>query len=307
MNNLLRKAYKLIIDSDYRFLKLADLGVYNAMSDEEYIKRKFKAEMGYSLPLDKPETYNEKLQWLKLYDRDSSYTCMVDKYSVKQYVADKIGKQYIIPSYGVWDKFSEIEFDKLPNSFVLKCTHDSGGLVICKDKNKLNYSLAKKKICACLKRNFFYQGREWPYKNVKPRILAEMYLDDETGNGLNDYKFFCFNGVPKIMFVATERQKDHSEVKFDFFDMDFKHLDIHDGHQLSQNVIEKPYCFEEMKSLASKLSTGVPQLRVDFYEYNNRVYFGELTFFQRSGFCPITPKEWDYKMGSWIELPLKKE
>lgn len=298
---MIKKLLKLIYDPQYRFVKLSEYGFYNNLSDEEFIKRKFRAELGYELNLQNPRTFNEKLQWLKLHDHNPIYPLMVDKYEVKRIVSERIGEKYIIPTYGVWNRFSEIDFDSLPNKFVLKCTHDSGGIVICKDKSSFNYKNAKRKIEKCLKRNFFLYGREWPYKNIKPRIIAEKYLESDDDN-LPDYKFFCFNGIPKVMFIATDRQKNGEEVKFDFFDMNFNHLPIENGHPLASFPPDKPKNFDLMKELARLLSISIPQIRVDFYEMNGDVYFGELTFFQHSGFCPIKPLEWDIKMGDWIEI-----
>lgn len=306
IKKLFRALKKYIKDPAYRFEKNSYLGFYDSINDEEYLKRKFKAIMGEELNLDNPQTFNEKLQWLKLYDRKPQYTQMVDKYEVKKYVANIIGEEYIIPTLGVWDKFEDIDFDSLPNQFVLKCTHDSGGLVICTDKNKFDYKSAKKKISKCLKRNYYYLNREWPYKDVKPRIIAEKYMVDESGYELKDYKLFCFGGEPKLMFIATDRSNPDEETKFDFYDMDFNHLQIKNGHPNSNKDIPVPNSFEEMKVLASKLSKGIPQIRVDFYNINGKIYFGELTLFHWSGMVPFEPEEWDYKLGEWIELPSKK-
>ena len=273
---------------------------FPVLPDKAYLKIKYKLAMGKSLDLDNPRTFNEKLQWLKLYDRRPEYTRMVDKYEAKKYVAEKIGEEYIIPTLGVWDRFDDIDFDSLPDQFVLKCTHDSGGLVIVKDKSKLDRAAAKKKIEKSLKKNYYYSGREWPYKNVKPRILAEQYMVDESGTELKDYKFFAFDGTPKALFIATNRGID---TRFDFFDMDFNHLPILNGHANADKEIHKPAGFEEMKVLTAKLSAGIPQLRVDFYDINGRVYFGEMTFFHMSGMTPFEPETWDEVFGEWIQLP----
>ena len=194
----------------------------------------------------------------------------------------------------------------MPNQFVIKCTHDSGGLVICKDKNTFDKKAARTKIEGCLKRNFYYYGREWVYKNITPRILVEQYMEDKETGDLRDYKFFTFNGVAKALFIATERQDNSSETKFDFFDMDFKHLDLRSGHPNSKKDINKPATFDEMRTLAECLSKNIPHLRVDFYEINGRVYFGELTFAHWSGMVPFDPPEWDAKFGRWLKLPDKK-
>ena len=275
------------------------------LPDKLYLSLRFKSRFGRYPNFRDPKTFSEKIQWLKLYDRKPQYTTMVDKYEVKKYVADLIGEQYIIPTLGVWNDFNKINFDALPNQFVLKCTHDSGGLVICRDKTKLDIEKARKKINECLKRNFYYTGREWPYKNVKPRIIAEQYMEDSDTEELRDYKFFCFDGVVRAMFIASERQSENDETKFDFFDENFNHLPFTNGHPNADVPPSKPACFDQMKQLASQLSKGIPHLRVDFYEVDGKIYFGELTFSHWSGLMPFKPEEWDYKFGSWIKLPRK--
>jgi hypothetical protein len=283
-------------------ITLGHRGWFNWMSDKNYLKMVYRIKMAKKLNLDNPQTYNEKLQWIKLYDRQPEYTRMVDKYEAKKYVAEIIGEEYIIPTIGVWNNANEIDFMKLPNQFVLKTTHDSGGIFICKDKSKFNFASAKKKLNDCLKHNFFWAMREWPYKNVKPRIIAEKYMEDETGE-LRDFKFFCFNGKVKAMFLATDRSNPKEETKFDFFDEDFNHLPFTNGHPNSMKSFEKPDSFEEMKILASKLSEGIPHVRVDFYNINGQIYFGEITFFHWSGLTPFVPEDWDYTFGNWIKLP----
>ena len=284
------------------FLTFGHKGFFNWMDDEKYIKIAYKIRMGKNLNLQQPKTYSEKLQWLKLYDRKPIYTDLVDKYQVKKIVADIIGEKYIVPTLGVWDKAENIDFDILPDQFVLKCTHDSGGLVICKDKKKLDKSAAVRKLNACLKHNFYYAQREWPYKNVKPRIIAEKYMEDNETHELRDYKFFAFNGRVKALFIASDRGSKE-ETKFDFFDENFDHLPFTNGHPNADIMPKKPQEFELMKELASKLSEKIPQVRVDFYEVNGQVYFGEMTFFHWSGMTPFEPEEWDYKFGEWIKLP----
>ncbi len=274
---------------------------HKLISDKCLLKCLFKEKMGKRLNLKNPITYSEKLQWLKLYDRKPEYTKMVDKYEVKAYVAEKIGAEYVIPTLGVWDTFEDIDFSKLPKRFVLKCTHDSGGLVICTDKESFDFEGAKAKISRCLKRNYFWANREWPYKNIKPRVIAESYMEDVKTGELPDYKFFCFNGIVKAMFIATERQS-LDETKFDFFDENFNHLPFTNGHPNADKIPEKPEKFDEMKRFAEKLSVGIPQVRVDFYEVNGKIYFGEITFFHWSGTTPFEPEEWDKTFGEWIAL-----
>ncbi len=276
--------------------------ISKVIPDRTYLKIVYRGYMGKRLDLDNPTTFNEKLQLLKLMDHNPVYSRMVDKYEAKKYVADIIGEEYIIKTFGVWDHFDEIDFDRLPDQFVLKCTHDSGGLIICRDKNAFNKAAAKKKIEKSLKTEYYYMGREWPYKNVKPRIIAEQFMEDHETHELRDYKFFCFDGVPKALFIATDRSSG-GETRFDFFDMEFRHLPIQNGHPNAVTAPSKPETFEKMKDLAARLSQNIPQLRVDFYEVNGKVYFGELTFSHWSGLVPFEPEEWDRTFGDWIQLP----
>lgn len=277
-------------------------GYFKWIPDELYIKMCYKAAFNDWPNLEYPITFNEKLNWLKLHDRKPIYTTMVDKYEAKKYVADIIGREYIIPTLGVWNNFDDIDFDKLPDRFVLKCTHDSGGVIICQDKKKLDKGMAKKVIEKSLKRKFYYVAREWPYKNVKPRIIAEQYMEDAITKELRDYKIFTFNGVAKALFIATERQVEGEETKFDFFDMDFNHLALTNGHPCAKEHPAIPATINTMKLLAEKLSKGIPHLRVDFYEVNGKVYFGELTFSHWGGFVPFNPSSWDKKFGDWINI-----
>lgn len=270
------------------------------ISDKLFLKYKYQLFMQKKLNLEKPETYNEKLQWLKLYDRCSEYTQMVDKAEAKKVVEKLIGEEYVIPTIGVWDNFDDIDFEELPNQFVLKTTHGSGGVIVCKDKTKLNFTEARKIIDASFKCNYFVYGREWPYKNLKPRIIAEKLMIDESGTELKDYKFFCFDGEPKVMFIASDRPHD---TRFDFFDMNFKHLPFTNGHENASKQLNKPQNFDLMIELAKKLSQNIPHVRIDLYNINGEIYFGEFTFFHWGGMVPFVPEEWDYKLGSWITLP----
>lgn len=269
-------------------------------SDRLYLELLYPLYLGKKLNLINPRTYNEKLQWLKLYDRKSEYTRMVDKAEAKKYVAGIIGEQHIIKTLGVWDRFEDIDFDALPDQFVLKCTHDSGGLIICKDKSRLDLKMARKKLNKCLKHNYYWEWREYPYKNVKPRILAEQYMVDESGYELKDYKFFCFNGKVKMMFVAKDRE---TNTHFDFYSEDFQHLPFTQGHPHAECPTVKPHGFEEMVGLAEKLSVNIPHVRVDFYDINGHIYFGELTLYHYAGLVPFEPASWDYRIGEWLQLP----
>ena len=289
--NMLQRSAKYFISHD----------LVRWMPDRLYLQLFYYAEFGKLINFKNPKTFNEKLNWLKLNYRRPELTTCVDKHEVKKYVADKIGEEYIIPTIGVWDSFDEINFVDLPDQFVLKCTHDSGGLVICKDKSKLNLAEARKKINHSLSSNYYYWTREWPYKNVKPRIIAEPYMEDQQTGELRDYKFFCFNGEPKLMFVATERGTGNTA--FDFFDMQFKHLDIAQHYRNADILPSKPKNFDKMIELAKEISVGFPHVRVDLYEANGKVYFGEMTFYHFGAVVPFEPKEWDAKIGSLLTLP----
>lgn len=275
------------------------------LPDELYLKWIFYLETGNKLNLDNPQRYNEKLQWLKLYDHNPLYTILADKYKVKEVVREKIGTEHVAKCYGVWDKAEDIEWDKLPEQFVLKTTHDGGnnGVFIVKDKSTIDKQQLSRRISLSLRRNVFLLGREWPYRDIPRRVFAEEYLEDETGE-LRDYKFFCFDGVVKYLYIATERQSG-GEVKFNYFDTDFNDLGIVQYHPMSDKKIEKPAMFEQMKVIAAKLSKGIQAVRVDLYEVNKKVYFGEYTFFHLGGFTNFHPDKWDYIFGDNIQLPAK--
>lgn len=295
---LLSNPLRLFRSIGYRLL----ISCAKYMSDKAFLQCMWLISRGKKLNLDNPQSFNEKLQWLKLHNRKPIYTTMVDKYAVKDYVENIIGKEYIIPTLAVYNTAEDIDFENLPNQFVLKCTHDSGGIVICKDKTKLDKHESVNKLHKALHSDFYWFTREWPYKNVQPRIIAEQYISDEEGE-LKDYKFFCFNGVPKLMFVATDRFNPDEETKFDFFDMDYNHLPFRNGHPNAKLLSPKPKGFEKMKELAARLSKDIPHVRVDFYDIDGEIYFGELTFFHFSGFVKFDPEEWDFKLGEYLTLP----
>lgn len=293
-----RSPFDILVSLAFKFKRF--------VPDKLYLGIMFKSSMGYWPDLRHPKTYNEKLQWLKLYDRRPEYTKMVDKYAVKEFVSRRIGEEYIIPTLGVWEKPEQIEWDKLPDQFVLKCTHDSGGLVICQNKSKLDKEAAKEKLRKSLMNDYYLNGREWPYKNVPRRIIAEQYVSPGSGTtDLPDYKFFCFDGEVKALFVATERQNPNEEVKFDFFDADFNPLPFRQGHDHAKMLPRKPKNFELMKKVASELSKGIPHVRVDLYDLGDRVLFGELTLFHFGGMVPFEPDEWDRFFGDMLSLPIR--
>ena len=269
------------------------------LPDEWYIQLQYFYHFHRFANLKNPQTFNEKLQWLKLHDHNPLYTTLVDKYAVKKWVADKIGEEYIIPTLGVWNKAEDIDFDKLPNQFVLKVNHDSGGLVICRDKSKLDKQAAIAKLSGALKNNGYWYGREWPYKNVKPCILAEKYIEDAETKELWDYKLMCFNGKVRCSFVCTERFTENG-LKVTFYDDDWNIMPFERHYPRRKTPMAKPLNYEEMVNLAEKLSKGIPFVRVDFYSVQGKTYFGELTFYPGSGLEEFVPSEWDKKIGDWL-------
>ena len=291
----------------FLFLTFGHRGFFNWLNDEKYLKIAYKISMGKSLDLEHPKTFCEKIQWLKLYDRKPEYIKMVDKYEAKEYVAGKIGREYIIPTLGVWDNPDDIEWDKLPDQFVLKCTHDSGGIIICSNKKDLDIDNAKKRLKKCLKHNYFWGSREWPYKNVPKRIIAEEYVKDfaNKSTSLVDYKFFCFRGEPKYCQVTTDRFTSRTSV---FFDMDWNHqvFNAISSHISSaKKSLEKPDHFDEMIEIARKLSVGLPFVRIDLYNNDGKVLFGEITFYPGSGHLYFSPSEYDVILGDMLNLPTK--
>lgn len=277
-------------------------------SDETYLKIQFKLRMGYPLNLDNPMTFSEKLQWLKLNDRNPRYTKLVDKYDVKTFVITTIGAQYIIPTIGVWDTVDAIQWESLPQQFVLKTTQGGGsyGVIVCRDKSRLDKNLAVKRINKALKQDIYKTFREWPYKKIKGRIIAEEYMEQEDGSDLIDYKFFCFNGEPIFLYVRWNAPSDREE-HINFITLDWKPAPFYRPDcRPSSNLPHKPVKFEEMKELTRKLSKGIPFVRVDLYEINSKVYFSELTFYPSSGLLPFEPMEWDRIIGDMLILPQKR-
>ncbi len=274
------------------------------LPDKAYIRLYYRAKFHRRCDLEHPETFNEKLNWMKLYDHRPEYSTMVDKAAVKQFVADRIGEEYVIQTLGVWDTFEEIDFDALPQQFVLKCTHDSAGLAVVRDKNAFDQAAVGEKLTKCLKTNFYYDGREWPYKAVKPRIIAEPYLEDSRYGELRDYKIFCFDGKPKMLYVITGRLEHTTSL--DYFDLDFHHLDIQQGYPNAAVPPERPESLEQMLALAGRLTEGYPHIRADFYEVDGRPYFGELTLYTYGGLMPYHPDKWDHIFGEYLTLPEKR-
>ena len=274
------------------------------MDDAEYVKRLFKIVLGYELDLENPKTFSEKLQWLKLYAFKPEYTVMADKYRMREYVAERIGEGHTIPLLGVWDDPEEIDFDKLPDRFVLKCNHNSGlGMCICRDKSKLDIAKVKRELKKGIEQDYYLTSRERPYKDIKRKIIAEEYLEDDTTKELRDYKFFVINGSVKIFYITSGFKA--GDRRTDFFDMDLNHLDIRDCDEMAEIPPAFPQYLEKMIKLAEELAEGIPQLRVDFYEVNGHIYVGEFTFYYYGGCVPFRPKKWDAIWGEWLELPPK--
>lgn len=274
----------------------------NVLSDKMYLKWLFRHNMGYKLNLDNPRSFSEKLQWLKLNDIHPEYTQMVDKVEAKEYVRGIVGDKYIIPTIGVWNSVEEIDWDSLPGKFVIKSSNDSGGVVVCKDKRELDIHLSIKKLKGLGGRDYSKYNKEYPYHDVPHRFIAEKLMGD---GDLIDYKIFCFDGIPKFLFVATGRQKN--DTRFDFYDTDFNHLPVLNGHPNADIWPTKPKNYKEMLEVAQRLSKGIPHVRVDLYNINGTIYFGELTFFHWSGTTPFEPVDWDYTFGSYLKLPIPNQ
>lgn len=283
-----------------RDVRLKILEILKFIPDEMMIKLEYRLKIGKKLHLNPPVTFNEKIQWLKLNDRKPLYTKMVDKYEVREYIKEQIGEEYLVPIYGVWENIEDISFQKLPKSFVLKCTHDSGSVILCENKDELNIQEVKKKLRSRITKNSFWYGREWVYKEVKPRIIAEEYLKDKSNLYLPVYKFFCFNGEPKIIqSIQNDKQENES---IDYFDINWNLLKIKQRFPNSETPFLKPDRLNEMLEIAKKLSKGIAFLRVDLYIINNKIYFSENTFYPDAGYSIFEPEDWDKKLGDWINL-----
>lgn len=272
------------------------------LSDKTIIKMQFKRRLGRKVELENPIKYNDKLQWLKLYWRDPLAKICADKYEVRQYVREKIGSKYLNKLYGVYESLEEIDLDKLPNKFVLKCTHGSGFNIICNDKSKINWNKEFNKLKKWLRNKYYLSKVEWVYKDIKPRIVCEKYLDDGTGKPPKDYKIFCFNGEPKLIEVDIDRFGEH---KRNYYDPDWNFINVEIRVPSDRKIkIKKPEKLNEMLELSRKLSKDFPHVRVDFYEVNGEIIFGELTFFHVSGMGKFNPPEFEVEMGNWLDLPI---
>lgn len=274
------------------------------LPDKMYLQLFYFATTRKFINFKNPKGFCEKIQWLKVNDRRPEYSQLVDKLAVRDHITEVLGEEYLFPLLGKWESFQDIDFDSLPEQFVIKCNHDSGSTKVIKNKSLLTaeeINEMKEFYSARLKQDFYYAGREYPYKGIKPYIIAEQLMIDETApeKSIEDYKFFCFNGEPKVMFIATDRATD---CKFDFFDMNFNHLDLVNIHPNADKPISKPEKFDEMKELAAKLSQGMRHVRIDLYELNGKIYFGEYTFFHGGGFQLCHPEKWERQLGDWIDI-----
>ena len=299
--NTISKILKYMSSPSYRVIVNASRGRYDGLSDEEYLKKLFLARVGYPLDLNNPRTFNEKLQWLKLYNRNELFTAMVDKVAVKQIVSEKIGESFVIPTIRVYDDPSDIDFNELPKKFVMKCNHNSGGLCICKDKNKLNTAKVIEEFKKAFAFDYYLRSREWPYKNVNRKILVEEYVQDGDSPFLPVYKFFCFDGKPVIIqTIQNDKQPNES---IDYFDTDWQLLDLRQNFSNSAIPLRKPTHLEKMLGVVSILSEGIPFIRVDLYVINDEIKFSEFTFFSDSGLERFYPEKWDLELGEMINLP----
>ncbi|MBE6286824.1 MAG: glycosyl transferase [Mediterranea massiliensis] len=271
--------------------------------DKFYLSLRHRIAFSKKMDWENPLSYNEKMQWLKLYDRNPIYTIMADKFLVKEYVANLIGEEHVVPLIGVWDNPEDIDWDALPDKFAMKCNHNSGGgMIICKDKSKLQISKAMEGLRKGLKDDYYLRSREWPYRNIPRKIIAEKFMDDGRKGELQDYKIWCFNGVPTYMYVSNKGGRIYEN----FYDMDFNVADINHGSDRYEPEYKKPAQFEEMKQLATKLSQGLPFVRVDFFIVCGTVYFAEFTFYDWGGFRPFSDYVTDLKIGNFITLPEKR-
>lgn len=302
ISRLLKAGVKYLASPDYRFLINAGFGAYDKMPDEAFLKRKFKACIGNDLDLKNPKTFNEKLQWLKLYNHQPELTVMADKVAVRDYIAKTIGAEYLIPCLGIWEDPEDIDFSVLPDRFVLKCNHNSGlGMYICKDKANLDIPKVKRKLKKGLAQDYYLSGREWPYKNIKRKIIAEAYMEDANGR-LDDYKLMCFNGEVKCSFVCSDRFSEKG-LHVTFFDPDWNVMPFERSYPSVREGLPKPSQYDKMVELAQTLSKDIPFVRVDFYEVDGKIYFGEMTFYPGCGFEAFQPEQWDKILGDWITLP----
>lgn len=281
---------------------LAQKGFFDSWTDERYLKLTYRLMIGKKLNLNNPQTFNEKLQWLKIHDRNYQYTNLVDKIEAKKIVGKVIGEEYIIPTLEICDSFDEIDWKKLPNRFIIKCNHNSGGVIVVNDKKDLDKDSLRTHFNKLLKKNYYYNGREYPYKNIKPKIMIEENIQNaNTKKQIDDYKLMCFNGKVKCSFVCSNRDSKEG-LCVNFYDEDWNPMPFERHYPKNKQEFPKPKEYNKMVELAEKLSKNIPFVRVDFYVVNDKIYFGELTFYPGSGMEEFTPNEWDYILGTWLDI-----
>lgn len=306
-NKFIRAAKRLAGDPRKILVFMNSAHMLDCLSDEKALRALWWGRFGKKLDLSRPESFNEKMQWLKLYDRDELHTRMADKIKAKEIVAGLAGEKYVIPSLGVWNSPDEIDFEALPDRFVLKCNHTSGeGIYVCKDKATFDTEKAKKGLGKALRSDYFKTYREWPYKDIERKVFAEEYMEDRHASDLGQdslpvYKFFCFEGSPEIIQTIQNDKKPNETI--DYFDCCWNRLDLRQNYPNSPVPTEKPEALEEMLSLAKTFSAGHHFLRVDLYQINGKVYFSEFTFFSDGGFAPFYPESWNRKLGDMIKIP----
>lgn len=301
MSNWKEKIYKAIRNPRLAMLVVLPQKFWNLWSDKSFLKFEYRASMGKKLNLREPKTFNEKLQWLKLYDRKPEYHTLVDKYAVREYIAEVLGEDRLVPLLGVWDRAEDVDFDSLPEQFVLKPTHLSGSVIICRDKSKLDLEEARQKMRAWLKQSYYPVHREWPYKDVPPRIVAETMIEDQ----IVDYKFYCFNGAPKALYLS-QGLEDHTTAQISFFDLALRRLPFkRKDFRAYEKQPEKPENYDQMLQIVNKLAKGFAFVRVDLYCVKGKIYFSELTFHPCAGYMPFEPESWDQTFGDWLQLPEK--
>lgn len=302
LSKLWKQGLSFLGDVYYRTRVLTKLGYYDRLSDSDFLKTVFPKYMDYPLDLENPKSFSEKLQWLKIHNRKPIHTKMVDKYEAKSFITEAVGAEYVIPAIGVWDSVDDIDFDSLPPQFVLKCTHDSGGLVICKDRKTFDIEAAKKTLQKSLSRDYYRIAREWAYHDVPRRIIAEPYMAELGEKNLLDYKMFVFNGQPKLTIVCSDRFSKNG-TKMNFYDLDWKPMKVGFRlHELAVPEFPRPQTFDDMLRVARILSKDCPFIRIDFYEINGHLYVGELTLFPGAGFEPFRSIDMDYEVGGWLDL-----
>ncbi len=307
--NIFTRIFKAITHPKWFSINLLNRYASLISNDRMYIKWKYWLTLGEKCNLDNPKTFQEKLQWIKLNDRKDIYHQMVDKYDAKQFIKEKVGEEYVIPTLGVWDKFEDINFDSLPNQFIIKNTYDSGTYFICNDKSKLDISEVRKRLMIddhSRKVDYYVFSREWPYKGLKHRIIAEPLLKDGKGDYLTDYKFYTFNGTAKFFYTTSNRGCEGG-LKEDFFDVEGKLMELNqEGYYNNPITPELPKNLSKMIEFSTILAKDTYHLRVDFYEVNGKLYCGELTFFDGGGFYNFTPKKYNNILGDWIKLPFEQ-